>query len=212
MKITWLGHSCFRIKGKETDIIIDPYSDSIGIKMPKTKADAVLVTHDHSDHNNVSAITGDPIVINGPGEYEVKGTFIYGKRAYHDNKKGTERGAITIYLIEEAGTKIAHLGDFGQDDLTDDQLEFLDGVDVLLVPVGGPYSLKSEQAIKIINNIEPRVVIPMHYKFKGVNIELEEVDRFIKEIGLNPEQMDEFKATSDNMPQNEMKLVILNKQ
>lgn len=212
MKISWLGHSCFRIKGKEADIIIDPYSDSIGIKMSKTKADAVLITHDHSDHNNISVITGDPLIINGPGEYEVNGVFIYGKRAYHDNKKGAERGAITIYLIEENGIKIAHLGDLGQEELTDEQLEFLDEVDILLVPVGGLYSIKSEQAVKIINDIEPRVVIPMHYKFPGVNISLDGLDKFINELGLNPETIDEFKASPDNLPQNEMKLVILNRQ
>jgi L-ascorbate metabolism protein UlaG (beta-lactamase superfamily) len=212
MKINWLGHSCFRIKGRDADLIIDPYSDSIGIKMPRTKSDAVLVTHNHEDHNNISAITGDPLVINGPGEYEMKGVFIYGKRAYHDNKKGLEKGAITIYLIEEDGIKIAHLGDFNQDSLTEEQLEFLENVDVLLVPVGGPYCLKAEAAVKIINEIEPRVIIPMHYQYPGIKITLEPLDKFIKEIGLNPEKMDEFKAVKENLPQDDMKLIILNKQ
>ncbi|HNZ86570.1 MAG TPA: MBL fold metallo-hydrolase [bacterium] len=212
MKISWLGHSCFKIKCKEIDLVIDPYSDSIGIKMPKVKADAVLVTHNHDDHNNISAITGNPLIINGPGEYEMKGTFIYGKRAYHDNKNGLERGAITIYLIEEAGITVAHLGDFNQDDLVDEQMEFLKNVDVLLVPVGGTYSLNSDGAIKIINEIEPRVIIPMHYKCPGVKISLDGVDKFINEIGLSPEKLDEFKISKESLPQNDMKLVILNKQ
>lgn len=212
MKISWLGHSCFRIKGKEIDLIIDPYSDSIGIKMPRVKADVVLVTHDHDDHNNISAITGNPLIIKGPGEYEMKGTFIYAKRAYHDNKQGLEKGAITIYLIEEEGVTIAHLGDFNQDSLTDEQMEFLENVDVLLVPIGGPYSLKSEGAVKIINEIEPRVIIPMHYQYQGVKIQLDSVDKFIKEVGLTPESMDEFKASKENLPQDDMKLIILNKQ
>ena len=212
MKISWLGHSCFKIKCKEIDLVIDPYSDSIGIKMPKVKADAVLVTHNHDDHNNISAITGNPLIINGPGEYEMKGTFIYGKRAYHDNKNGLERGAITIYLIEEAGITVAHLGDFNQDDLVDEQMEFLKNVDVLLVPVGGTYSLNSDGAIKIINEIEPGVIIPMHYKCPGVKISLDGVDKFINEIGLSPEKLDEFKISKESLPQNDMKLVILNKQ
>ena len=212
MKISWLGHSCFKIKCKEIDLVIEPYSDSIGIKMPKVKADAVLVTHNHDDHNNISAITGNPLIINGPGEYEMKGTFIYGKRAYHDNKNGLERGAITIYLIEEAGITVAHLGDFNQDDLVDEQMEFLKNVDVLLVPVGGTYSLNSDGAIKIINEIEPRVIIPMHYKCPGVKISLDGVDKFINEIGLSPEKLDEFKISKESLPQNDMKLVILNKQ
>lgn len=212
MKISWLGHSCFKIKCKEIDLVIDPYSDSIGIKMPKVKADAVLVTHNHDDHNNISAITGNPLIINRPGEYEMKGTFIYGKRAYHDNKNGLERGAITIYLIEEAGITVAHLGDFNQDDLVDEQMEFLKNVDVLLVPVGGTYSLNSDGAIKIINEIEPRVIIPMHYKCPGVKISLDGVDKFINEIGLSPEKLDEFKISKESLPQNDMKLVILNKQ
>ncbi len=212
MKISWYGHSCFKIKCKETDLIIDPYSDSIGIKMPKIKADAVLITHNHDDHNNINAVSGDPVIINGPGEYELKGVFIYGKRAYHDDKNGEEKGAITMYLIEDEGVKLAHLGDLGQKKLTDDQLEFLDDVDILLVPVGGPYSLKSADAINVINEIEPRVVIPMHYKIDGVNIDLESVDKFIKEIGLTPEKMDEFKASKDSFSADELKLIILNKQ
>ncbi|HNV97366.1 MAG TPA: MBL fold metallo-hydrolase [bacterium] len=212
MKISWLGHSCFKIKGKEADLIIDPYSDSIGIKMPRLRADSVLITHDHEDHNNYQAVTNDPIIIDGPGEYEMKGIFIYGKRAYHDNKKGLEKGAITIYLIEEDGITLAHLGDFNQDNLTEEQLQFLENVDVLLVPVGGPYSLKSDSAVKIINEIEPRVIIPMHYQYPGVKIPLEPLDKFIKEIGLNPEIMDDFKAVKENLPQDDMKLIILNKQ
>lgn len=212
MKITWLGHSCFKIKGKEIDLIIDPYSDSIGIKIPRVKADGVLITHNHDDHNNYAAITGDPLVINGPGEYEMKGIFIYGKRAYHDNKKGLERGVITIYLIEEEGITLAHLGDFNQDDLIEEQLQFLENVDVLLVPVGGPHSLKADGAVKIINEIEPRIIIPMHYQYPGVKIPLDSLDKFIKEIGLNPEKMDELKVVKESLPQDDMKLIILNKQ
>jgi len=212
MKISWLGHSCFKIKGKEADLIIDPYSDSIGIKMPRIKADAVLITHNHEDHNNYKAITNNPVIIDGPGEYEIKGIFIYGRGAFHDNKHGLEKGISTIYLIEEDGITLAHLGDFNQDDLTEEQSQFLENVDILLVPVGGPCSLKSEGAVKIINEIEPRIIIPMHYQYPGVNIPLEPLDKFIKEIGLNPENMDEFKAVKEILPQNDMKLIILNKQ
>lgn len=214
MKISYYGHACFKIKCKESIFLIDPYDASTGLKVPKTKADVVLVSHGHHDHNNVSVAGKDALVIDGPGEYEIKDTFVYGKEAYHDNSNGQERGVITMYLIEDEKVRIAHLGDLGQKQLTKAQLEFLDNVDVLLIPVGGQYTINSSEAATIINDIEPRIVIPMHYNVPGLKLNktLEGVDSFIKELGLNPEKTDELKVTPDNLPNNDMKLVILNEQ
>lgn len=194
------------------DIIIDPYDDSTGLKLPKMKSEVVLITHKHEDHNNLRAISGDPLVIDGPGEFEKKGVFIYGKTAYHDDQNGLKLGMITMYLIEEDNIKVAHLSDLGQKQLTDEQLEFLDDVDVLLIPIGGKYTINAENASEIISDIEPRVVIPMHYKIPGIKIDLDGVDNFIKKISLNPENIDEFKASKDNFSSEELKLVILNRQ
>jgi len=214
MKISSYGHSCFKIKCKDLTLLIDPYDDTIGLKVPKVKADVVLTTHNHHDHNNVSIGGKDSIVISGPGEYEVKGTFVYGKEAFHDIKKGEEGGVVTMYLIEEDKVRIAHLGDLGQKQLSKEQLEFLDKVDVLLIPVGGGYTINGSEAISIINEIEPRIVIPMHYDVPGLKLskKIEKVDDFVKEIGLIPEKLDELKVTHDNLPSSELRLVTLNQQ
>jgi len=128
MKISSYGHACFKIKCKDLTLLIDPYDNTIGLKLPKVKADVILTTHNHHDHNNISVRDKETIIIDGPGEYEVKGTFIYGKEAFHDNKKGEERGIVTMYLIEDDKVRIAHLGDLGQKQLSKEQLELLQGL------------------------------------------------------------------------------------
>ena len=214
MKISSYGHACFKIKCKNLTLLIDPYDNTIGLKVPKVKADAILTTHNHHDHNNVSIGGKETLIINGPGEYEIKGSFIYGKEAFHDNKKGEERGVITMYLVEDDRVRIAHLGDLGQKQLSKEQLEFLDKVDVLLIPVGGEYTINGSEAVSIINDIEPRIVIPMHYDVPGLKLskKLDKIDTFVKEIGLVPEKLDELKVSHDNLPSSELRLVILNQQ
>ena len=214
MKISSYGHSCFKIKCKDLTLLIDPYDNTIGLKPPKVKADIVLTTHNHHDHNNISAAGKEAFLINGPGEYDIKGTFVYCKGAFHDYKNGEERGTITMYLIESDKVRVAHLGDLGQKQLTKDQLEFLDNVDVLLIPVGGVYTINGSDATSIINDIEPRIVIPMHYNVPKLKLPktLDKVDNFIKEIGLTPENLDELKVTHDNLPSSELRLVTLKQQ
>jgi len=211
MKINHLGHSCFKVRCKDLNILIDPYDNSIGLKMPKVRADIVLVTHHHFDHDNVSVAGKDALIIDGPGEYEAKGVFIYGREAFHDDQEGAALGTVTMYLIEEDKIRLAHLGDLGQKKLTKDQLEFLDNVDILLIPVGGQYTINASEASNIINEIEPRIVIPMHYGFPGLKSgkKLDPVDNFVKEIGLSPEKMDELKITEKTLSANELKLVLL---
>jgi L-ascorbate metabolism protein UlaG (beta-lactamase superfamily) len=211
MTIFWLGQAAFKIIDKEVTIAIDPY-DKIGLKMPKFQAEILLITHDHSDHNYQEAIKGDPFIIDSQGEYEVKNVFVYGLPAYHDNKQGAESGKITIYIIELEGMKIAHLGDIGQESLTDEQLEELEGVDILLIPVGGEETINGTGAVKIISQIQPRIVIPMHYKIPGLNTKLEPVDKFLKEFGVSaPEKMEKLKISKKDLPQEETKVIILEK-
>lgn len=190
-KIYWAGQSCFQIsvsnsKDHSADIVIDPYDDATGLKLPNLSADILLVTHNHHDHDNVKGVKGTPFVINGPGEYEVKGVFVQGIPSFHDDKEGKERGQNTIYVIEAEDTRFCHLGDLGQNLLTDEQLEKIDNVDVLMIPVGGVYTIDSSAAQKIISQIEPKIVIPMHYRLKESKAEtakLDEVSKFLKTMG-----------------------------
>jgi L-ascorbate metabolism protein UlaG (beta-lactamase superfamily) len=214
MEIKHIGHSCFEIKSKNVTIVTDPYSEDVGLKLPKLKADIVTVSHDHFDHNNSSAVDGvsaekKPFVINNPGGYEIQGVLIEGISTFHDGEEGKKRGVNTVYDIKLEGITFCHLGDLGAD-LTEEQIEELDGVDVLFVPVGGSdVTLDAEGAVKIVNKIEPRIIIPMHYEVDGLKLNLASVDKFIKEIGLTAEKLDSLKIDKKDLPVEGMRLVIL---
>jgi L-ascorbate metabolism protein UlaG (beta-lactamase superfamily) len=186
MEITYIGHSCFKIKGKTLSIIIDPYDPKIGYKLPKLSADVVLVTHDHPDHNNSAAVSDSRLVIDTPGEYEIGGAFVYGRGVYHDEKQGAEKGKNTMYLITIDGIDILHVGDLGHE-LSKEDIEKIPNVDILMVPVGGGgYTIDAEKASELISVFEPAYVIPMHYKTPDINdsIKLDSVDKFLDEMGV----------------------------
>lgn len=209
MQITWLGQSCFKIQGKDITVVNDPYDKSIGLKLPRLNADILTVSHDHYDHSNIEAVSGNPFVITTPGEYEIKGVFIYGIPSFHDNKQGVERGLNIIYLFEFEGLKIVHLGDLGHL-LTDEQLEKMGNIDILLVPIGGVYTINADQASEVISQIEPRIVIPMHYKIPGLKVNLDGINKFSKEMGIKEsEALDKLRITKKDLPQEETKVVIL---
>lgn len=209
MKISWYGHSCFKIMTKNKTIITDPFSKDIGLKPPRCEADIVTVSHDHYDHNNVSALRGSPFIISGPGEYELKEIIIKGISSFHDAKQGKERGLNTIFSIEAEDIKICHLGDLGQKELTSEQLEKLGEIDILMVPIGGIYTANSEKATVIINQIEPKIVIPMHYKIPGLRIKLENADGFLKEIGIKKEIVEQLIIKKKDLPREDIKIVII---
>ncbi len=204
MKLTWAGQSCFQIsvsngKDHSADIVIDPFDEKIGLKLPNFSADILLVTHNHSDHNNIKVVKDNPFLIENPGEYEIKGVFVQGIPSFHDDKEGKERGKNTIYIIEAEDMRFCHLGDFGQKQLTDEQLESIGKVDVLMIPVGGTFTIDSSEASKVIGQIEPKIVIPMHYQLSRsqgdrgssissgpkLKIELDGVEKFLKVMGKN---------------------------
>ena len=187
-KITYAGQSCFQIsvsnsRDHEANIVIDPFDEETGLKVPNFSADIMLVTHLHHDHNNIKAIKGAPFLIDGPGEYEVKGVFVQGIPSFHDDKEGKEKGSNTIYTIEAEDIRFCHLGDLGQKQLTDEQVDEIGSIDVLMIPVGGEYTIDSSSAQKIIGQIEPRIVIPMHYALPKLKIKLDEVSKFLKTMG-----------------------------
>jgi len=183
MDISWLGHSCFRIRGRETTIITDPYSPTLGYSLGKPTAHIVTVSHQHPGHAYVQGIGGEPRLVTGPGEYEIGGVLLIGIATFHDGEKGGKRGKNTAYLIELDEISVCHLGDLGHV-LTAEQVEELDNVDVLLLPVGGVSTINAPMAAEIVRQLEPKVVIPMHYQTEALNRELEPVARFLKEIGV----------------------------
>jgi len=189
-KLTFAGQSCFQIsvsnsRDHSADIVIDPFDEETGLKVPNFSADILLVTHQHHDHNNIKAVKGSPFLVSGPGEYEVKSVSIQGIASFHDDKEGKEKGQNTIYVIEAEDMRFCHLGDLGQKQLTDDQLEKIDSVDILMIPVGGEYTIDSSAAQKIIGQIEPKLVIPMHYALPKLKIKLDDVSKFLKTMGKN---------------------------
>ena len=220
-KITWAGQSCFQIsvsnsRDHSADIVIDPFDEEIGLKVPNFSADILLVTHQHHDHNYVIAVKparaggGTPFLINGPGEYEVKEVFIRGVPAFHDDSEGKEKGANTIYTIEAEGLRFCHLGDLGQKQLTDEQLEKIGNIDVLMIPVGGEFTISSQEAQRIVSQIEPRIVIPMHYELPKLKIKLDDVGKFLKAMGKNSVvPQDKFTVKSSALPKDGTEVVVL---
>lgn len=209
MTISWFGQSCFRIEAKEGSILIDPFSKEIGLKTPKIKDDVVLVTHSHFDHNNTTDANPEAFIIDTPGEYERKGIQVKGIPSYHDKSQGAERGLNTIYIIKAEEITACHLGDFGEGKLSDAQVEAIGDVDILFVPVGGVFTIDAREAVEVITQIEPKVVIPMHYKIPDLQIDLDGPEKFIKEIGLTPEKTDKLKIAKKLLPVEEIKLVML---
>jgi len=200
MEITWLGHSCFRIKGSQATIITDPYPPDSGYSLGKLTARIVTVSHQHPSHSYVRGISGEPKLVAGPGEYEISGVLIIGIPTFHDADGGRIRGKNTVYLMEVDGIAICHLGDLGHA-LTEEQVEEIDDVDVLLLPVGGVSTIDAPVATEVIRRLEPGVVIPMHYKTPELKRELEPVDKFLKEMGIGQiDSQPKLSLTQSSLP------------
>ena len=179
MKISWLGHSCFKIESDGGKIIVtDPFDEAVGYPLPKAKADVVTVSHDHHDHNHVAAIGGNPAVVRGPGKKAAAGIEFEGVASYHDDRGGKRRGKNTIFSFEMDGVRICHLGDLGHL-LSEEDAAALGDVDVLMIPVGGVYTLDAGGAKKVVGQIRPKVVIPMHFMTPALTFEVDPPDRFL---------------------------------
>ena len=183
MEISWLGHSCFRIKGRQVTVITDPYPPDLGYSLGKLTAQIVTVSHQHPSHSYVQGVGGEPKLVTGPGEYEINGVLITGIATFHDMERGQKKGKNTVYLIELDEVSVCHLGDLGHV-LTAEQVEELGNVDVLLLPVGGVSTINAPLAAEVVRQLEPKAVVPMHYRTEASSRELEPVDRFLKEIGV----------------------------
>jgi len=216
MNIQYYGHSCFKLTAKpagrgqeDVTIFIDPFDKAVGLRPPQGQADIVLVTHDHHDHNNVEALKGEPRVIDIPGEYSVKGVNIVGINSYHDNKNGQERGQNTIFIIETEEIRICHLGDLGHD-LSEKQLEEIDGVNILMIPIGGKYTIDGKQACDIIKKVEPNIAIPIHYKITGSTVDIDDEKKFCGEMGNCPkERVSKINIKKKDLEEKSMQVIIM---
>jgi len=216
--IWWYGQACFRVKGKSASLVFDPYDSGFtGLSPLKVESDIVCVSHDHKDHNNFEVVKSaqegkTPFVISGPGEYEILGVNIVGIASFHDDKQGADRGENIIYSASIDDVNIVHLGDFGQKKLSQEQEEQLTSCDVLLIPVGGTYTIDGKEAPDIISQIDPKIVVPMHYKTEGLNFPLDGVEKFLSSMGKeNSEAQAKISISKDRLPQ-ELEIVVLEKQ
>jgi len=182
MKVKWLGHSCFLITSeKGTKLITDPYAVGGGINYSpiKESADIIIVSHDHSDHNNVSAVQGQPQIIKGSGIKNVSGIEFKGIATYHDKSKGKERGGNTVFCFTVDGIRLCHLGDLGHL-LSQEQIASVGDVDILFIPVGGFFTIDAAEASQVCTQLMPKVIIPMHFKTRKCAYPIGAVEDFLK--------------------------------
>lgn len=183
MKIRWLGHACFALVSKSgTRIITDPYDESTGYVIPPVEADFITVSHDHFDHSTVSAVQGQPQVIRGKGEFKIKDIQARGVLTFHDNAGGMRRGQNTAFVFDIDGIRVCHLGDLGHV-LNSQQKAEIGKVDVLLIPTGGTYTIDPSLAQQVCLQLNPHLIIPMHYRTDALAFPLDTVDSFLKKIG-----------------------------
>ncbi len=210
VEITWLGHSCFRLRDRAATAVTDPYGKDLGLTLPRVRADIVTVSHDAEDHNNVKGAKGDYRVIDGPGEYEISSVFVTGLELHGDRKAKKETAPRnTVFLFEFEDLTVCHLGDLNIVPTQAQVEEALSEVDVLLVPVGGGESLNASQAAEVVSLLEPHIVIPMHYKVPGSTANLDQVNKFLKEMGLDKVTPQEsLKVARGSLP-DETQVVVL---
>jgi L-ascorbate metabolism protein UlaG (beta-lactamase superfamily) len=201
MDIVWYGHSCFRISERgQAAIITDPFGEDLGYEVPRLKADIVTVSHDAPGHNFLAAIKGYEHVIRGPGEYEIGGVFILGIATFDETQETPRRNV--VYVFDYNSLIVAHMGDLDHVP-SQSMIDALGPVDIALIPVGGGKSLSSSQAAEVVSLLEPSIVVPMHYRTDVLqSVDLDPVDRFLKEMGINTIQEETLlRVSSSSLPE-----------
>jgi L-ascorbate metabolism protein UlaG (beta-lactamase superfamily) len=183
VELTWLGHSCFRIKGRDVTLLTDPFESSLGLSLGRQSADIVTVSHDSPHHNAAAHVSGSPRVLRGPGEYEIGGVMVSGVATAGEKLPEGKHGRNTAFAISIDEMTVCHLGDLGKT-LTAEQIEALKDPDVLLIPVGGGCTLAPAEVTEVVSQLEPKLVVPMHYAQPGVSIPLESIERFCREMAI----------------------------
>lgn len=211
MEIIWYGLACFRFKSRQLTIVTDPYSPKLGFELPTLRAQIVTISHDVPGHNFIKAAKGYEHVFNGPGEYEVNNVFITGVATHHKGEQG-KREHNTAFLYEFDDLSICHLGDLGEA-LDRKQIEALNSPDVLLVPIGGGDILDAAMAVEVITELEPRIVIPMHYQQPGLKLSLDPLEKFLKELGVESSPPEtSLKLRKSDLLSDETRVVLLEPQ
>lgn len=209
MKIKWLGHSSFLIESERgIKIITDPFDETLGYKIPRIKVNIVTVSHEHFDHNYVRGVKGRPVVFKGPVKRESHKMEFKGILTYHDSVFGSKRGPNTIFIIKADGLKLCHLGDLGHI-LSPDKLAEIGAIDILFIPVGGFYTIDSTQATQIINDIKPKITIPMHYKTEVIKFSIDPVEIFLSnKDNVKRLESNELEIRKDTLPENNQIFVL----
>lgn len=211
MDITWYGHSCFRIFERgHASIVTDPYGETLGYEIPRLKADIVTVSHPAPGHNNVAVVKGVHHIVEGPGEYEIGDVFIIGVATFDPALEQPRRNV--IYVFDFSPLTVAHLGDLDHVP-KQSMIDTLGQIDIVMVPVGGGSSLNSSQAAEVVSLLEPSIIIPMHFQTDALRgVELDPVDRFLKEMGVNTiEQEESLRISSGSLPE-QTQVVLLDYQ
>ncbi len=206
MTIQWFGLSSFKITGKDVTIITDPFGKESGLSAVRGNADIIICSDPQNPWcNNFSSISGTPFTINGPGEYDIKGVFVMGAQAEAKNNPQA-----AIYCIEIEDIRIAFLGPIKISELNDTQKQILEGADIVLVPVGGKQVMTAEEAAKISTKLEPFYIVPHTYKSTGVSVDLDKVDKFLKELGGKNTEMEKLTLKKKELTGESTSLVVLN--
>ncbi len=216
MIITYYGHACFKLRGKEGTVITDPFNDYVGFEFPNLSADIVTISHDNPAHNNVEAVDNTarrdhPFLIDHPGEYEVEGVSVFAIKTYQDDKKGSLRGENIVYTFLMDELRVAHLGSIGHE-LDEKLVSEIGLVDVMFVPVGGQFSIGPKQAVEVARSLEPNIVIPMQYKTqqhdKKVFGDMATLDELTKAFEVEPEQVEKLNLSRSSLPE-ETELLVM---
>jgi len=199
MKIKWYGHACFKLSFSQGPYVVtDPFDDHVGYPLCKTTADIVTTSHGHGDHNYVESIEGKPTVLNRAGMFTFDDLLVRAVKSYHDEDNGAQRGENLIFIYESDDLKIAHLGDLGHEpDLK--QYAALEGTDVLLIPIGGYYTIDTATALKVVENVKPRLVIPMHFNTDVMNFPISDETQFVEATGAKYWDSTEIEITRENI-------------
>lgn len=213
MKIKYLGHSSFLLtESTGTAIVCDPYDDKVGFSMPKVRADAVTVSHHHFDHDAVKKVSGNPVILDREQGYELPGVEIKAVKSFHDDEGGKKRGENVIFKFRMDGLDVCHLGDLGEE-CSPELIEAILPVNVLLIPVGGNYTIDAEMAMEYVDRIMPDVVIPMHYRVKGCEVDIDRVDDFLalaEDEGYECEERDgEIELSREDVDEENTRVVLL---
>ncbi len=216
MDVVYLGHSSFKLRGKSASVVTDPFDPKmVGLKFSPTDAEIVTISHNHNDHNQAASVKNVKKIVDGPGEYEIMGVSIIGIPSYHDDKKGQVRGKNTIYIYEMDGLRLAHLGDLGHT-IGEELIEQIGDIDILMIPVGGKYTIGPKDAITVVQAVDPYIVLPMHYKMDNMNPELSTglapVDDFLSEVGLTVERLPKLSVKKEDLAEASSKVVVLEKK